>query len=102
MVVSRFFCHSLTLVYLCLVATELVTPPLDGMILPGVTRDSVLALAREHASGKTKLANLAEKLIVSERSVTMKEVKAAAAAGRLVEMFGAGGFQMVYHHPTSF
>ncbi|KAJ7786054.1 branched chain amino acid aminotransferase [Mycena metata] len=71
-------------------STELVTPPLDGMILPGVTRDSVLALAREHASGKTKLANLAEKLIVSERSVTMKEVKAAAAAGRLVEMFGAG------------
>jgi branched-chain amino acid aminotransferase len=26
--------------------TELVTPPLDGTILPGVTRDSVLALAR--------------------------------------------------------
>jgi hypothetical protein len=25
---------------------ELVTPPLDGTILPGVTRDSVLALAR--------------------------------------------------------
>ncbi|KAF9067997.1 branched-chain amino acid aminotransferase II [Rhodocollybia butyracea] len=31
-------------------AIELVTPPLDGMILPGVTRDSVLALARDHAS----------------------------------------------------
>jgi len=69
---------------------ELVTPPLDGMILPGVTRDSVLTLAREHASGKNRLSNLADKLIVSERSVTMKEVKAAAAAGRLVEMFGAG------------
>lgn len=25
---------------------ELVTPPLDGTILPGVTRDSILALAR--------------------------------------------------------
>ncbi|KAJ7706441.1 branched-chain amino acid aminotransferase II [Mycena rosella] len=71
-------------------ATELVTPPLDGMILPGVTRDSVLALAREHASGKKRLPNLADKLIISERGVTMKEVKAAAAAGRLVEMFGAG------------
>jgi len=71
-------------------STELVTPPLDGMILPGVTRDSVLTLAREHASGKNKLANLSGKLIVSERSVTMKEVKTAAAAGRLVEMFGAG------------
>ncbi|KAJ6604404.1 aminotransferase [Mycena vulgaris] len=59
-------------------STELVTPPLDGMILPG------------HASGKKRLANLSDKLIVSERGVTMKEVKAAAAAGRLVEMFGAG------------
>ncbi|KAJ7130113.1 branched-chain amino acid aminotransferase II [Mycena crocata] len=71
-------------------ATELVTPPLDGMILPGVTRDSVLTLAKEHVSGAKRLPELAEKLIVSERSVTMKEVKAAAAAGRLVEMFGAG------------
>ncbi|KAJ7783506.1 branched chain amino acid aminotransferase [Mycena maculata] len=71
-------------------ATELVTPPLDGMILPGVTRDSVLTLAREHASGKNRLANLADQLVVSERPVTMEEVKEAAAAGRLVEMFGAG------------
>ncbi|KAJ7900090.1 aminotransferase [Mycena olivaceomarginata] len=41
-------------------------PPLDGMILPGVTRDSVLTLAREHVSGK-RLPNLTEKLKVSER-----------------------------------
>lgn len=71
-------------------ATELVTPPLDGMILPGVTRDSVLALAREHISGEKRLPNLTENLVVSERPVTMKEVKAAGAAGRLVELFGAG------------
>ncbi|KAJ7630696.1 aminotransferase [Roridomyces roridus] len=71
-------------------STELVTPPLDGMILPGVTRDSVLTLAREHASGKYPLGELADKLIVSERPVTMKEIKDAAASGRLVEMFGAG------------
>ncbi|KAJ7139876.1 branched-chain amino acid aminotransferase II [Mycena epipterygia] len=71
-------------------STELVTPPLDGMILPGVTRDSVLTLAREHISSTKRLPNLTDKLVVSERSVTMKEVKAAAAAGRLVEMFGAG------------
>ncbi|KAK7064434.1 branched-chain-amino-acid aminotransferase [Favolaschia claudopus] len=69
---------------------ELVTPPLDGMILPGVTRDSVLTLAREHVSGKKRLQGLPDKLIVSERTVTMKEVKAAVAAGQLVEMFGAG------------
>lgn len=63
---------------------ELVTPPLDGMILPGVTRDSVLSLARQHVPG------LPEKLVVSERPVTMAEVKEASEKGRLVEMFGAG------------
>ncbi|XP_074427600.1 branched-chain-amino-acid aminotransferase, mitochondrial isoform X2 [Larus michahellis] len=30
---------------------ELVTPPLDGLILPGVTRQSLLELAREESSG---------------------------------------------------
>ncbi|KAF8203307.1 aminotransferase [Pholiota molesta] len=69
---------------------ELVTPPLDGMILPGVTRDSVLTLAREHASGKYTVPNLPANLTVSERSVTMKEVKEASQAGKIVELFGAG------------
>ncbi|KAL5534307.1 hypothetical protein ACEPAG_769 [Sanghuangporus baumii] len=69
---------------------ELVTTPLDGMILPGVTRDSVLALAREHISGKTKLNDLPDNLVVSERPVTMAEVKAATDKGQLVELFGTG------------
>ncbi|KIK26507.1 hypothetical protein PISMIDRAFT_28422 [Pisolithus microcarpus 441] len=69
---------------------ELVTPPLDGMILPGVTRDSVLTLARNHVSGKKRLAGLPEKLKVSERPITMGEVKAAAETRRLVELFGVG------------
>jgi len=71
-------------------AIELVTPPLDGMILPGVTRDSVLALARDHVSGVKRLPHLPENLVVSERPVTMKEVKAASQSGELVELFGAG------------
>lgn len=66
-----------------------MTPPLDGMILPGVTRDSVLALARNHASGAHRL-NLPEKLVVSERPVSMKEVQTASKNGSLVELFGAG------------
>ncbi|EKM60902.1 uncharacterized protein PHACADRAFT_247124 [Phanerochaete carnosa HHB-10118-sp] len=71
--------------------TEIVTPPLDGMILPGVTRDSVLALARDHASGKTPLKGMPEgKFIVNERPVTMKEVVEAAEKGQLVEFFGTG------------
>jgi len=69
---------------------ELVTPPLDGMILPGVTRDSVLSLARSHAAGTLHIPNLSTKLVVSERGVNMTEVCEAVGSGRLVEMFGAG------------
>ncbi|TBU64877.1 branched-chain amino acid aminotransferase II [Dichomitus squalens] len=70
--------------------TELVTPPLDGIILPGVTRDSVLALARAHAAGTAPVPGLTDRLVVSERPVTMGEVKEAARTGTLVEFFGAG------------
>ena len=75
---------------------ELVTPPLDGMILPGVTRDSLLSLARSHVSGAINVPELSDKLVVNERPVTMPEVRAAAQSGELVEMFGAGesGYSM--------
>jgi branched-chain amino acid aminotransferase len=75
---------------------ELVTPPLDGMILPGVTRDSVLSLARSHAAGTLRIPQLPSKLSVSERGVTMKEVCEAVQSGRLVEMFGAGQFAFLF------
>lgn len=61
---------------------ELVTAPLDGTILDGVTRDSVLSLARE------KLAP--EGWIISERKYTMPELFEASKEGRLLEAFGAG------------
>jgi len=70
-------------------STELVTPPLEDVILPGVTRDSIISLARDHATGKLKL-DLPDKLIVSERPITMKEVTEAAESGRLLEVFGSG------------
>lgn len=60
---------------------ELVTPPLDGMILPGVTRDSTLELTR------TKLS---DEWTVSERKLTMNEVKERAHKGELIEAFGTG------------
>jgi branched-chain amino acid aminotransferase len=69
---------------------ELVTPPLDGLILPGVTRDSVLSLARSQSAGTLRIPNLTTKLVVSEREVNMKEVCEAVQSGRLVEMFGTG------------
>ncbi len=57
---------------------ELVTPALNGSILPGVTRDSVLSLARHWG------------IKASERRISIDEVVAAHAAGRLDEIFGAG------------
>lgn len=58
---------------------ELVTPPLDGTILPGVTRSSVLELAREWKEFK-----------VSERNITMPQIVKAREENRLFEIFGAG------------
>lgn len=70
--------------------TELVTPPLNGMILPGVTRDSILSLARGHASGSAPIAGLPKQLRVFEREMNMAEVMAHSDRGSLLEMFGAG------------
>jgi branched-chain amino acid aminotransferase len=57
---------------------ELVTPPLSGSILPGVTRDTVLRIARDWG-WKT-----------SERAVPMEQVRQAARDGSLREAFGTG------------
>ncbi len=57
---------------------ELHTPALNGSILEGVTRDSVLAVAR--ALG----------IKVVERRIAIDEVMEAAVAGRLTESFGTG------------
>lgn len=43
---------------------ELVTPPLDGTILPGITRDSILQLCKEWGE-----------FSVSERQLSIKEIK---------------------------
>ncbi|KDN45101.1 branched-chain amino acid aminotransferase II [Tilletiaria anomala UBC 951] len=71
-------------------ATELITPPLNGMILPGVTRASILELARDHLAGKFPIDGLPSDLIVSEREINMAEVVEAEKSGCLLEMFGAG------------
>jgi branched-chain amino acid aminotransferase len=57
---------------------ELITPMLSGSILPGITRDSVIALA--------KMWNLK----VAERKISIAEITDAHAAGRLEEIFGSG------------
>ncbi|KAF2267127.1 branched-chain-amino-acid aminotransferase [Lojkania enalia] len=62
--------------------SELLTAPLDGTILEGVTRDSILGLARERLEPQGWK--------VSERRFTMKELADAADEGRMMEVFGAG------------
>ena len=37
---------------------QLITPPLDGIILPGVTRDSILRLARHWADCEVAEAHI--------------------------------------------
>ena len=73
-------------------SVELVTPPLADLILPGVTRDSVLSLARQHADVNTsfRIQGLPDTLIVSERNLFMSDIVSAAANNSLVEIFGTG------------
>jgi branched-chain amino acid aminotransferase len=60
------------------IGDEVITPPLDGTILPGVTRESALALLK------------ARGVKAVERRVTVDEIRAAAKAGTLKEIFGTG------------
>lgn len=57
---------------------SLLTPPTDGTILEGITRDSVLTLAR------------AQGLNVREEPYAMDQWRADAESGRLVEVFACG------------
>jgi branched-chain amino acid aminotransferase len=60
------------------IGDEIVTPPLAGTILPGVTRDSALTLMRQWG------------LRVSERQISIGEVVAAHRGGALQEVWGTG------------
>jgi branched-chain amino acid aminotransferase len=57
---------------------SIATPPLGGSILPGITRDSVITLARD--AGRR----------VDERPVSFEEWRADALTGRLREVFACG------------
>lgn len=57
---------------------EIVTPALNGSILHGVTRDSVIALAKNW------------KYKISERRISIDEIMNAHKSGRLKEVFGSG------------
>ncbi|GAB4352093.1 MAG: branched-chain amino acid aminotransferase [Gammaproteobacteria bacterium] len=57
---------------------RVVTPPLSGTILPGVTRDSVITLLRDRG------------IRVEERPIEIAEILEAVQSSRLQEAFGSG------------
>ncbi|KAI9067550.1 D-aminoacid aminotransferase-like PLP-dependent enzyme [Trametes sanguinea] len=69
----------------------LFTPILDGTILPGITRESVLELAAAHPS-RTTLPGLSPSLHIypEERDITMSELKTWLAEECLLEVFVVG------------
>jgi branched-chain amino acid aminotransferase len=60
------------------IGDEVITPPLGGTILAGVTRDSILTLLRDWG------------IKASERPISIDEVLDASRAGSLAEMWGTG------------
>ena len=57
---------------------SMVTPPLTGTILPGITRDSIIRIAREQG------------ITVREELYGIDQWRADAASGRLTEAFACG------------
>jgi branched-chain amino acid aminotransferase len=64
---------------------KVITPALDGSILAGITRDSMLTILRDKGYP------------VEERRLSIDEVVAAHRAGTLQEVFGAGTAAVVAH-----
>lgn len=60
------------------VGGEIITPLLEGSILPGITRESVMFLLRNWG------------LKVTERKISIQELHEAHAKGKLEEAFGTG------------
>ncbi len=61
-----------------MIGDEIITPAINGSILPGITRDSVIHLARSWGYK------------VSDRRISIDELIAAHQQGELKEVFGSG------------
>ena len=60
------------------IGDTVITPALDGSILDGVTRNSVITLLKDKG------------VKVEERGISVEEIVSAHSAGNLLEAFGAG------------
>ncbi len=74
----RFLEEAGTMNLFVVLDSGIVTPPLTGTILPGITRDSALALLRRM------------ELNAAERPISLDELREASDAGKLRELFGTG------------
>jgi branched-chain amino acid aminotransferase len=60
------------------IGDEIVTPPLEGTLLAGITRESAITLLRHWG------------IKVTERRISIEEIRTAHARGGLQEVFGTG------------
>ena len=74
----KYIEESGTMNIMFVIGDKLITPSTSDSILDGITRDSVLTLARDWG------------YVVEERRVSVDEVVEAAASGNLKEAFGTG------------
>ena len=74
----QFIEESGTMNIMFVVDGKLITAPTSGTILKGITRDSVLTIARDWG------------MEVEERPIAVKEIVSSAKEGRIQEAFGVG------------
>ena len=96
----EYFEESGTMNLMFVIDEKLITPPLSDSILDGITRDSLLTIAKDMG------------IEIEERKISITEILKALDEGRSVEAFGAGTAAVVapisvigvdgelYHLPT--
>lgn len=84
----RYLEESGTMNLMIVIDDVLITPPVGDTILAGITRDSVLTLARDW------------KMKVQERKISIDEVLDAHKRGTLEEAFGTGTAATIAHIST--
>jgi branched-chain amino acid aminotransferase len=81
----KYFEESGTMNVMFVIGDTLVTPPLSSSILAGITRDSILTIAREWG------------VKVEERRVSVDEIVEAHKKGLLKDAFGTGTAATITH-----
>lgn len=81
----KYIEESGTMNIMAVINNTLITPPLSDSILAGITRDSVLTLARDWG------------MKVEERKVSVDEIFEAHSKGELTDIFGTGTAAVIAH-----